>query len=328
MKRIIVIIFIILPIALYSQNIPKWYPDPYVVYNQKDYIAASAVGSTKKSAENNAIAELSRQFGLTITSDYEEEIVYSNDELNEYIKDSTKVIVSHDLINVRIASVVYNSNTREYYAIAIMEKISTIPIIEQRVQNNISELNKYLSLISQEEDLMRQYSILYKAATLSYKTEIYIEQLIVIGGENISLDDDIKSSSLYYKAMNVLNGITYGVSVQAENSLIQYAIEDTIANLGMNISSDPTYTFKEKLTYDGNDVMYGGKRMGMYMLNYSLILELFNSQGKYLTSFTFKGKEGGANEEDAKRVLRAKLARDVSESLEYQFSSYLKSLLN
>lgn len=217
MKRITLILLITLSTVLYSQRIPKWYPDAYRVYEQEKYIGASAVGSTKKIAENDAISELSRQFGLTVTSDYEEEITFSNDKLNEYIKDSTKIIASHDLINVRIASVVYNSSTREYYAVAVMEKISTIPIIEQRVQNNMSELNKYLSLISKEEDLMRQYSLLYKAANLSYKTEVYIEQLIIIGGEYISLDDNVKSSTLYYKAMNVLNNITYGVSLQAEN---------------------------------------------------------------------------------------------------------------
>lgn len=322
MKKLTLLLLVTLSTVLYSQEFPNWYPDAYSVYDQDDYVAASAVGTTAKNAETAAISNLSKIFGLTITSDYEEDTIFLNDTLSEHIQDSTKIVAAHDLINVRIDSVVYNSRAREYYAVAVMHKASTIPIIKHRVENNILELNRKLSDAHEDSNMFKKYSILYEAASLSYKTEVYLEQLIVIG-EFIRLDDTIKSSTLYSAAKNILDNISYGVSSQTENSLIQHAIEATIGNLGMNISNNPTYTFKEKLSYDGTDTGFG-----MYIVNYSLILELFDSQEKYLTSFTFTGKDGGANEDDAKKVIRKKLARDISESLAPQLTNYLESLIN
>lgn len=88
--------------------------------------------------------------------------------------------------------------------------------------------------------------------------------------------------------------------------------------MGFKISSNPSYTFRDKFTFDGNDTGYG-----MYIMNYTLILELINYNGDRIAYFKFRGKDGGSSEKDAKKVIMNKLAKDINLNLSSQISNYL-----
>ena len=88
--------------------------------------------------------------------------------------------------------------------------------------------------------------------------------------------------------------------------------------------STPTNSISapDKFTFDGNDTGYG-----MYILNYTLILELLDYNGDRIASFKFRGKDGGASEKDAKRVVMNKIVREINSNLSNQISDFLDEKL-
>ena len=93
---------------------------------------------------------------------------------------------------------------------------------------------------------------------------------------------------------SVKRKISFGIEAFDITPNIESAIEHSISDLGFKISSNPSY-----------------------------ILELINYNGERIASFKYKGKDGGASEKDAKKVIMNKLVKDINSNLSSQLSNYL-----
>ena len=324
------IIFILLTVCinLYGQKQPAWISDAKKVYDASKYEFAVGSGNSEKEAENNAFTSLSRVFGMTVKMDTKAQQRFIQNskgaEKDSTLEDNTLVEAQHDLINVRIAESYYDSKKKKYYALAVMNKKETVPLIVNKVKENLETIKNYINKSNNEKDLLRKFSLLDMAYIVSLKNDSFLQQLMILDSSvNVEIEDNLKSPVIKDKLDDVSQNITFAVNTGEFSSSVKLVIEQMISDLKLKMSSsNPTYTFKENISYDGNDTGYG-----MYVLNYTLLLELVDYNGVRITSFSFKGKEVGANEENAKKVVATKLAKSIKEPLSEQFGEFLNNML-
>ena len=327
-KQFIFLLSIFVSINLYGQKQPAWISDAKKVYDVQKYEFAVGSGNSEKEAENNAFASLSRVFGMTVKNDTKAQQRFIQNskgtEKDSTLEDNTSVEAEHDLINVRIAESYYDAKKKKYYALALMDKKETVPLIINKINENVETIKNYINKSNNEKDLLRKFSLLDMAYIVSLKNYSFLQQLMILDNSvNVSVEDDYKSQNIKNKLDDVSQNITFAVDTGEFSSSVKLVIEQMISDLKLKMSaSAPTYTFKEHISYDGNDTGYG-----MYVLNYTLLLELVDYNGVRVTSFSFKGKEVGANEESAKKVVATKLAKSIKEPLSEQFGEFLNNML-
>ena len=316
-KQFIFLLSIFVSINLYGQKQPTWISKPSTVYNENIYKVGKGEGASEKEAENNAFSQLAKSFSIKVKTGSSERYmaIESIKGVSETVsfEDNTSVEAEHDLINVRIAESYYDAKKKKYYALAVMNIKETVPLIVSKVKENTKTIKNYINKSDNEKDLLRKFSLLDMAYIVSLKNDSFLQQLMILDSSvNVSVEDDYKSQN-----------ITFAVDTGEFSSSVKLVIEQMISDLKLKMSANnPTYTFKEHISYDGNDTGYG-----MYMLNYTLLLELVDYNGVRVTSFSFKGKEVGANEEGAKKVVATKLAKSIKEPLSKQFMEFLNNML-
>ena len=327
-KQFIFLLSIFVSINLYGQKQPAWISDAKKVYDVQKYEFAVGSGNSEKEAENNAFASLSRVFGMTVKNDTKAKQRFIQNskgtEKDSTLEDNTLVEAQHDLINVRISESYYDAKKKKYYALALMDKKETVPLIINKINENVETIKNYINKSNNEKDLLRKFSLLDMAYIVSLKNDSFLQQLMILDNSvNVSVEDDYKSQNIKNKLDDVSQNITFAVDTGEFSSSVKLVIEQMISDLKLKMSANnPTYTFKEHISYDGNDTGYG-----MYVLNYTLLLELVNYNGVRVTSFSFKGKEVGANEEAAKKTVATKLAKTIKEPLSEQFGEFLNNML-
>ena len=311
-------------INLYGQKQPEWIENPSKVYDKNIYEVGVGQGLSEKEAEDNAYSVLANIFGMKISVDTKANEKYIETSLGveeiRSLDNSTKIEAEHNLINVKIDSRYYDSKKNRYYAIAVLNKKETISLLNKKIKDNIKIIDSYILKAGSERDLFDKYYSLYIAYIFSEKNENFINQLSILDNlAKMDILDSYRIESIKSNMENIKRKISFGIDAFDITPNIESAIEHSISDLGFKISSNPSYTFRDKFTFDGNDTGYG-----MYIMNYTLILELVNHNGERIASFKFRGKDGGSSEKDAKRVIMNKLAKDINLNLSSQISNYLE----
>lgn len=327
-KQFYLILIFLISCKLYSQKIPEWISNPTKKYPSMIYEVGVGSGASQKEADSSSFIVLSSAFGISVKQDTKAQKKFIETskgvEKNNSLEDNSLIESEHDLINVRIVERHYDSKLKKYYSLAVMNKRETIPLIEKAVHDNVTNIKSYIDKSKIEQDNFKKISVLEKAYMLAMKNDSFLQQISVLdNGNNLKIEDNVKSHSIKSMIDNIYKNTTFHINTTEISPSIKLAIEQMISDLKLNISSNnPTYIFKENITYDGKDSGYG-----IYVINYTLLLELLNSKGERMASFTFKGKEIGENENDAKKVLMTKLGKSIREPLKNQFEEFLSGIL-
>ena len=324
--RYISLLLLLFSSLLFSKE-PEWIFNPYDVYNKKIYEVGVGNGKTEKEAENSAYSALANIFGMKISVDTRANEKYietsSGVEETRILDNNTRIEAEHNLINVKIDEKYYDEKRDIYYAIAVLNKKETSVLLEKKIKENLNIIKSYINKSDIEKDLLNKYSAMYIAYIFSEKNNNFLSQLSIIdNSKNITIDDEFKMDNIKIKLEDIKRKITFSIESVDITPNIESAIEHSISELGFKISSNPSYIIRDKFTFDGNDTGYG-----MYILNYTLILELLDYNGDRIASFKFRGKDGGASEKDAKRVVMNKIVREINANLSNQISDFLDEKL-
>ena len=326
MRYISLILILLFSSLLFSKE-PLWIFNPYDTYSKKIYEVGVGNGKTEKEAENSAYSALANIFGMKISVDTRanEKYIETSSGVEEIriLDNNTRIEAEHNLINVKIDKKYYDEKRNIYYAIAVLNKKETSILLEKKIKENLNVIKSYIRKSDIEKDLLNKYSAMYIAYIFSEKNNNFLSQLSIIdNSKNIMIDDEFKMDNIKIKLENIKRRITFSIESEDITPNVESAIEHSISELGFKISSNPSYIIKDKFTFDGNDTGYG-----MYILNYTLILELLDYNGDRIASFKFRGKDGGTSEKDAKRVVMNKIVREINAKLSDQISDFLDEKL-
>lgn len=326
-KKIIILFFIIFNITIYAKT-PEWITNPNKIYSRDIYEFGIGEGKEEKEAENNAFSSLAKVFGMSVKNDTkaQQRLVKNAQGVEDtaVLEDNITVEAQHDLINVRIVERYYDSKRKKYYALAVMNKRETVPLIEKKIKENIDIIKNYISKSEAEKDPLHKYSLVDMAYMVSQKNDSFQQQLMILdSSKKVEIESAYQSHNLESMRNEIIKNMTFSVENSELFESVKLVIEQMLSDFGLKVSkSNPTYIFKENISYNGNDTGYG-----LYVLNYTLLIELVDTNNKRLTSFTFKGKEVGADEENAKKVVASKLSKNIKDSLTKEFGDFLNTMI-
>ncbi|MEI0518241.1 LPP20 family lipoprotein [Brachyspira murdochii] len=333
MKSIInkLILFFLITLSLYSQSIPDWALNPGVKYNDNKYLSAIGEGKTLKDAQINAYENLSKVFSTSIKLDINSIDRYNQLENNVYnnsfYEENTQLKSYNELFGVEFRESHYSKNEDLYRVIAVMEKKKTIKILKTKIKDNEAAIKIYLD--NNSDDLIEKYSVTDMALILAKKDQIYYEQLVYLGEDNIELKYKVQTISALRDS--ILKQMTFNFMTEYNNSALTQNIEKIISKSGFKLNkSNPSYQFKIRI--DTDDIReipdFAG---GGVMIYYQFQIDLLNKNDDLIYTFNFDenstGKEYGNTESEAKKYILNNAAKIVNEQFESKFLEFFNQYI-
>lgn len=146
MKRVIIFLFVAFcATALGAQNKPAWVDNPSATYPEKFFVAAVGGGANRQNAETSAKGALTAYFRQSVSSkvnisDSEHQVngvSVSESNMSQTIEASSAL---DNLIGAEIKSTWNDTGTRNWYAIAVMEKSVCAKLYTAELNKTISEI--------------------------------------------------------------------------------------------------------------------------------------------------------------------------------------------
>jgi len=184
-----ILIFFINGLADAQSSAPDWTRDPYRRFERQTYIAAAGMGNSRQAAERDALAKLVAIFGQSIQVDeristsYQEAVnsgsvaVWSeNTAVENTITTSTGM---DSLVGAEIGD--RWDNGRDFYAIAILNKLNAISSYSQMIRANTVVINNLVNIPAAEKNTLESYARFQFAAIIADITISYANVLNFIG---------------------------------------------------------------------------------------------------------------------------------------------------
>jgi hypothetical protein len=189
-----------------NTGIPKWYLNPTPSNTQFYY--GAAIGETKNEAKLNALSQISSEISVNIESDFEKNIVLTDDSYNKTLKQNTKASVEKmKFTGVKVIETQYINS--EYYSYVKVDRSVLFnaqkKVFDQEYKKiidlwNFSQKNGVFEVIKNQTKLIKLTNNIFpklpilKAINPSFNQTEYSDKLETI----LNKTRDIKSKIIVY----------------------------------------------------------------------------------------------------------------------------------
>ena len=303
-----------------ASDMPEWVVNPYSVYDQSLYIAATGTGSSRAAAEEDAISSIAAVFGVNVES---ETSIYTHDNTVsgafDSMTSSSSLSVSAKLSGVTITE--HWSDGKSEYALAVMDKnsassyyLSEIVCLSNGIDEKIETaretgdmLSLYIAAYSQLPDAREVDRCISILAVLSpgsmpseARGEAYVESVVMSAAREISIVIELVSKSgledsLYFALVGCLTS----------NGILVIKPEDAryILNAGIDVYETPA-------------------PRGMVYAEYDLTLDLIDiDTDKEILAYSYSGREGHRTLERAERMVENTISKLIDKEFGKRFLS-------
>ena len=204
-----------------SNNSPSWVSNPTKDYPSSQYLTAVGYGSDRGTAENSAIASLSKQIRQSVQADTtdNEKIVQTASGWNETRNFDTKIQTSTDIIisGISIEEVWEVKQNKElvFYALAIMNRDDAGVYYKSKAQSNSDVINSQIIEAYSKQGTFYSLATLEKAAILAIENDYYLDVLAVVNPDmrRISSPDSKTGAAVIELARRAHTSIVVGVDI-------------------------------------------------------------------------------------------------------------------
>ena len=195
MKKIIYLLLIVLFLIGCSSNSlvkpggkPEWIDNPKMKYPEGMYLAAVGYGSTRRSAEADAMGSVARIFKTDVkaNSKYSErwsdlESTKQENESSLFAENTKDIFISaeQDLINIEIGES-YTDNLGKVYALAFIHRSRTADIYDEKIIQTNEMIDFYMAKYDSASDNVRKYAYLGVASIFAFQNQTLLDQLAII----------------------------------------------------------------------------------------------------------------------------------------------------
>lgn len=228
---------------------PEWVDGYSTLYPDSRYLTGVGYGPNRKSAEDNARAEIAKIFTSTIdsrTRSYQEYLQKgsegtSDTEVLFSIEEITKVSTHKVLSGIRIANIYQEQEpTSTIYALAVLDREQSAKILQDRIQESDQEIQRLLDRAQQSADSLAKIKYLKQSLQKFIVREAHESEfrIVSLSGEGIPspvLFTDIKGrlESILFRDFFI------GVSVMGNRpGEIKDALVEGLNQQGFSISDD------------------------------------------------------------------------------------------
>jgi hypothetical protein len=178
--------------TLFAQNPPAWYFDTEGEYPRDRYITAAGNGSSRKEAEDAAVAALSLFFQTKadvrrdMLREYNETLQNGKGDFsqNTKIAESALVTSQTEFLGVNFAPLFQNGQA--FSALAYIDRQEIVRIYDSRIQTNLTLINTLVQAAEKSADPLSAVGRLRKAQTIAKLTGEYVNMAAIVNPDTAS----------------------------------------------------------------------------------------------------------------------------------------------
>ena len=311
---------------------PGWILSVDSVFNRNQYVAATGFGNDRGTAEKNAMASLVSYFGQTLevertaVSQYEQAIV--NGVMDSWIdtvemRSNIRTTASmENLMGAEIREVWFDSRDT-YYAVAVMEKESSIGIYTELIRANQNIINNLITMTPNEKNSLEGV-IRYRFAATTADITAYYRNIVSLLGGTVS-GAFVNGDQYRLEAMNITRTIPIGIRINNDrNGRIYGAFARCFASYGFDASSaNSRYVLNVNVVISPVDLPANPNVFSRIEID-ALLRD--TGSGLVLLPYNFNSREGHTSMANAENRALSAAEQNISDNFNKILSDYLTSL--
>ena len=340
MKKVVVIVIIVLlSISCVMQaktgknKKPLWLENPEKVYSPQIYLVAIGEGDSRKDAENNAVANLSRIFESKVKADetttqrYLELTRNKTTTIEDEFNVETRVNVKSEqtLYNIKFADS-YTDNLGKTYVLAYIKRTETAEIYTEKINKNSERILHFIKLSENAKNIVKQYAALNAASAIASVNETLMAQLNIISPDATDFTElGYNDQKLKTETAEKAKKISFFIYIQNdENDKIKMIVESLLNDFGFKISEKGILKVTGNILFENTDL----KRDDNFkFVRYNFQIKVEDNNGNTIVSLFEKGKEGHTTYLEARERAVRKIAAKIKKDFKKKLTAYFDGLV-
>lgn len=313
-------------------QVPDWILSPSSVYSDSEYLSAVGYGADRVSAENAAIAAISKIIKQNVKSETTSSESFSEKEgdwntgkdFSSSVKTYSDVVISG--IYIQDVYPIKKGKEIEYYALALVNRQETGNQYKSKIQELTSVINEKITEGYNNMGTFSSYSVLKEATELAMECDYYLDILAVINPTyyKISVPDYGSADTVAELARRSMSKIIIGFEITGDiDGRIEAAFSKILTDYGIKLASlddeDVSYTFVGNVSFSPLDISSESKNKYIRFVLNSDLIEV-ESQKNVLT-FAVSGREAHLTEEEATQRAIRTLENEIRKNFLEKFDS-------
>ena len=329
---LVTVIFSLVNISLYAKPLvyPDWFDDDGLEkkFPSKDFIREKGEGTTRQTAENDAVSYISRYFetetNISSVSSFAAVQINGKSDITETLNVRNEITSNMKLFGLKFTEPFYLKKEKKYYCVAYIDRKDAWTRYESEIRTERDIFISYYEISMKEVEPINRIKLLGDAQSAG---KTFREKLVFANtlskdltqkayGKDVQLLSSIPS---IIKKEQVSNPIY--IIVDDDNAgVIENSIRKTITRMGFvetKIYSNSAYIAKTEVNYNK---MSGTKRI---VLNPYISLSLKGKNGPVYAFSAECGKVVAPNEPAAKKIAVQDIAEMINQKLEIDIKNTL-----
>jgi hypothetical protein len=316
-----------------KNNQPGWITNPHKKYNENLYITSVGTGDTKKSAEDNAYANIAKIFQADIKAEerlsqkYKETGIGKETQISseEEVKNIYNIKSSQTLKNIKIAETYFNPEEGNYYVLAYLDRMETASIYEQEIELNNEKIAGYYDRYTKNGNKLNKLKYLNNAIQFAATNNILNTQLRIISPANQGVSLPISYEELKSERQKFASSISVIIHSTGEyqNYLEKY-LKEAFARFGFSILEHNNEDLSDLLVQSNLEIQPIDLKRKQKFVRWQISITILNRiSGSEDITYTKKGRQGHINLEEAKN----RALTDVKNIISNDFYNFLLTKL-
>lgn len=318
-----------------QKNTPDWVIAPDTVYSSSTYLTAVGYAPDRVSAENEAIASLSK----VIKQKVEAESVASSEfgknaavsgvsrDFSSSVQTST---VLEEIAGIKIQEV-WTAKDGIVYALALINREESGTYYGGKIEDLNKAITSEIAFAAENQGSFEAVSALYHALDLAYVNEYYLDILSVTNPTKYKM-----TSLSYGSAQNIevlvqrqLEKVVISLIVTGDvDNRIGGALSSVLTNSNFKTVEGPSElaTYELKVSVSLSEMAMSADTNNKFV-RFVLDTQLVSIKtGKNVFPYTVNGREAHLTVEEAKQRALRTLENEIKNTYSIQFSEFLNSI--
>lgn len=315
-----------------TETVPQWILSPSTVYSDSEYLSAVGYGSDRQSAENAAIAAITKIIKQNVqtetTSNESFSTLDGNWNIDKGISSTTKTYSDVEISGVYIQDVypVKKGKTVEYYALALVNRKETGTMYKSKIQELSAVINQQITEGYKKMGTFDSYSLLKNATELAIECDYYLDILGVINPDfyKVSQPDYGNAENCAELARRSLAKVVIGFDVKGDiDGRVSSAFAKIFTNYGIKLADstdeEATYIFQADVSFSPMTMSGESKNKFIRFVLNSNLIEVASQ--KNILAFALSGREAHLSEEEATQRAVRTLEQEIKSNFQAKFDS-------
>lgn len=325
----IILLFFLPPTSSFSEIRPDSLDGVSLSYPEDKYLTGIGHGSSRKVAEDEAYAAISKIFSARITSiskDYERYSHNKTDRKKEIseemsVEQSTEVTTDKVLENITIAETWYDSSEKVYYALAVIDRAKAGNSLRGKITSLDLEIHEMVKRGESTTDKIQKIRNLKGAVKRLIQREAYNADLRIINLSGEGIDSPVSLVDISNGLHNFLkNNFAIGVEITGKRGdEVKTAIIEGLNKEGfsvVNAGQSKDMLVEGEVEFKEVNVQNPRFKFIRWTANFKLIDKNTN---RVIGSITESDREGHLTikeaEDKALKALQDEIVKEISKKL-------------